>query len=151
MHAPLRHCNPPMRPSVPHPGWILRRLPLALEAGASLTVASAAMRLLSKRRVMRLLGVRTAPAPDLIALPAAQAKRVASAVERVAAYLPWHPACLAQAIATRWMLRRRGIPCDVHLGIVGTEPFGAHAWITVRGAVVLGGPTGQVTEILTLR
>ena len=65
--------------------------------------------------------------------------------------LPWRPNCLPQAIATRAMLRRRRIACDAHLGVLSTSPFEAHAWITVRGHVVQGGPVTGATEVAALR
>lgn len=69
------------------------------------------------------------------------------AVERVARVLPWRPKCLPQAIATRWMLRRRGISSVGHLGVTDTQPMAAHAWVTVSGAVVQGGPVAHATEV----
>ena len=49
------------------------------------------------------------------------------------------------------MLRRRGVACVAHLGVTGTEPFAAHAWITVRGTVVQGGPVRKAVEVARLR
>jgi Transglutaminase-like superfamily len=129
----------------------LRRLPLALEAATSLAIASLAVRLVSRSRLTGLLGIPIEPSHEPQGPPDADARRVARAITRVAAALPWHPTCLPQAIATRWMLRRRGIGCETHLGIVSTAPFSAHAWVSVRGVVVQGGPVPHITEIATLR
>jgi hypothetical protein len=130
----------------------MRRLPLAFEAAALLIAASAAVALLPDPWLSRLLGDahqpgdrRPQPAPD----PAS--RRVGHAVESVARRLPWRPACLAQALATRAMLRRRGIPCLTHLGVVGTGPLAAHAWVTVNGAVVQGGAVAEITEVAVFR
>lgn len=131
-------------------GKLARRVPLALETVAYLSAASLAVRVASERRITRLLGVPVART-DPIGPPGFQAPRVARAVTLVARWLPWHPTCLPQAITTRWMLRRRGIDCEAHLGIVSTSPFKAHAWVTVRGAVVQGGPVAHLTRIATLR
>ena len=68
-------------------------------------------------------------------------------VERVARILPWRPRCLPQAIATRRMLNRRMITNRGHLGVVGTAPLSTHAWVTVDGAVVQGGPISHVREL----
>lgn len=73
------------------------------------------------------------------------------AVERVARVLPWQPACLPQAIATKAMLRWRGIRSESHLGIVREGTVGAHAWTTVGGTVVQGGPVSHVTELALFR
>ena len=79
--------------------------------------------------------------------PDSRAARVGRAVERVARVLPWRPPCLPQAIATRRMLRRRHISSRGHLGVVGTAPLSTHAWVTVHGAVVQGGPLPHVEEL----
>lgn len=133
------------------PTKLARRLPLALEATLYLSAASLGVRVVSARRVTRLLGVPVEKSAGPIAPPGPDARRVARAVRLLADRLPWHPACLPQATATRWMLRRRGISCETHLGIADTSPFEAHAWVTVRGAVVQGGPVAHLAEIATLR
>ncbi len=129
----------------------LHQLPLAIEALAALSVASLAIRLMSAPRVHRLLGVPVGPSPVAEGSPGKRATTVARAVTRIAALLPWRPNCLPQAIATRWMLRRRGICCETHLGVVSTAPFSAHAWVSVDGVVLQGGPVRHITEIATLR
>jgi Transglutaminase-like superfamily len=128
------------------------RLALATEAAAVLSLASAAVALLPGPRISRLLGTVGAPlcAPPG-APPGADARRVGRAVERVARTLPWSPACLAQALATRAMLMRRGIACEAHLGVVGTRPLATHAWVTVNGVVVQGGPVRGATELASFR
>jgi Transglutaminase-like superfamily len=131
---------------------VIRKAFLGLEAAVVLGAAELALRAVPCRRLTRLLGFAV-PAVDDDARgridPAAQ--RVGRAVERVAGVLPWRPACLPQAIATRAMLRRRGIPCEGHLGVVSTDPFEAHAWITVNGWVVQGGPVHDAAEIAAFR
>jgi hypothetical protein len=124
-----------------------RRAALGVESAFALTLASLALRVLPRGTAHRLLGraqpVRDAPpgAAD------ARARLVGRAVERVARVLPWRPSCLPQAVATRAMLRRRGIPCEGHVGIVSRAPLGAHAWVTVHGRVVQGGPVRDATEV----
>jgi hypothetical protein len=131
-------------------GRVLRRLPLALEAALSLSAASLAVRVLSHRRIVRLLGTPVERSARPVGAPGDPASLVARAVTRVAARLPSHPSCLPQAIATRWMLRRRGIDCQAHLGIISTAPFAAHAWVTVSGTVVQGGLVAHTSEIARL-
>lgn len=74
-----------------------------------------------------------------------------SAVSRAAGLLPWRPTCLPQALAARLMLRRRGIDFESHLGVIKTSPFKAHAWVTVRGTPIVGGPTHHATRVATFR
>ena len=121
-----------------------------MEAAASLAAASFALNLARRPAASRLLGTPESGLSDAVAVPEPRARLVASAVTWMAARLPWHPSCLPQAIATRWMLRRRGIACQAHLGVVSTDPFAAHAWVTVGGSVVQGGPVAGATEIARL-
>lgn len=133
------------------PAWWAERVPVAAEAGLALTLASIAVRLTPRRRTSRLLGLPVAlsrpdgpPAPD-------EAIRVGRSVERVAAVLPWRPACLPQALAVRAMLRRRGVDCRCHLGMLDSVPRAAHAWVTVGGSVIQGGPVDRVIELACFR
>ena len=130
-----------------------RTLLVAGEAALALTGATLTVRVLGPRRLMRVLGRAAPAATGTPARPqtARAARRVAHLVDRVADLLPWHPVCLPRAVATRILLRRRGIACELHLGITGTAPLAAHAWVTAGGAVVQGGPVGHITPLATLR
>ncbi|GIJ46761.1 hypothetical protein Val02_36470 [Virgisporangium aliadipatigenens] len=130
-----------------------RTLLLAGEAAVALTGATLAVRSLGQRRLMRTLGRATPAETEETVRPerVRRARRVAGIVDRVADLLPWHPVCLPRALATRALLRRRGIACELHLGITGTAPLAAHAWVTAGGAVVQGGPIGHITPLATLR
>jgi hypothetical protein len=76
------------------------------------------------------------------------------AVTRVAAYFPESAMCLAQALAARTMLRRRGIASLLHLGVGRSReaPFEAHAWLEAAGVEVTGYPVPpHLREIGSLR
>ena len=64
------------------------------------------------------------------------------AVSRVAACFPDSAMCLAQALAARTMLRRRGVASLLHLGVARSReaPFEAHAWLDAAGVEVTGYP-----------
>jgi len=126
---------------------LLRRWPLALEAAVSLAAGSVATSVLPGWRLTRLLGQPAHPEPCEKGPPGAEAALVGYAVTRVARLLPWHPTCLPQALAARTMLRRRGIACVSHLGVIQTQPVKAHAWVTVNGAIVQGGPVRHIAEV----
>lgn len=149
----LRRSSPPwMRETsweldLVRPSPLLRRSTLAAEAGLFLMLASVAKRVLPASRATRLLGSVAAPSSGDPLPPAGEALLVGRAVDRVAQLLPWRPACLPQALATRAMLRRRGIDCVSHLGVVQTDPFRAHAWVTVNGSVVQGATSADVSEL----
>ena len=126
---------------------LLRRSPLALEAAVFLTAASVAKCVLPGGRLTRLLGQPAHPEHCEAGPPGAEAALVGYAVSRVARLLPWHPTCLPQALAVRMMLRRRGVACVSHLGVFQTQPVKAHAWVTVNGAIVQGGPVRHIAEV----
>jgi Transglutaminase-like superfamily len=66
---------------------------------------------------------------------------VSCSVSRAAKALPWETLCLSRSIAAFLMLRRRGIPTDLVLGVKRqASSLVAHAWIEV-GSVGAGGST----------
>lgn len=126
---------------------------LVMEAGALLTVAVLALRVLPFRHAARLLIGRAGPADMPLphnATPPASAVpwQVARAVGRASDLLPFPTLCLAQAIAARSMLARRGHATILHLSLQMGTPAGpaAHAWLTLAGVPVIGigAPRGQV-------
>jgi transglutaminase-like putative cysteine protease len=54
------------------------------------------------------------------------------AVSLAAAFYPRRAQCLEQSLTLYVLLRRRGVPADLKLG-VRPRPFYAHAWVEVRG------------------
>ena len=126
---------------------------LAFEAGVALVVASVVIAVTPRQRLIGWLGepraARPTPEPHDVAAMVAAAdpdtlaqiragRRVGTMVTRVAAILPWHPTCMRQALAVRWMLRRRTTPNVVHLGIADVASMDAHAWVTVHDMTVVG-------------
>lgn len=65
---------------------------------------------------------------------------VAWAVVAASRYVPF-ASCLTQALASQVLLRRRGYPALLHIGVARTEQgrVEAHAWIESDGRVVVGG------------
>lgn len=76
-----------------------------------------------------------------------EAVRIGRAVEAASSRLPWHPMCLAQALATRRLLDRAGITSTVTLGARTDGGFAAHAWVTVGSRIVVGGGAGTFTPV----
>lgn len=100
-----------------------------------------------KRQGMRDLVPASGPAPVRRPGGEGQAERQAAldvgwAVTRTAGYLPFSSLCLAQALAARAMLRRRGIGSVLHVGVAHSRaaPFEAHAWLDAAGVEVTGYP-----------
>lgn len=116
------------------------RLALA-EALVTLALASAAIRLLPFRTVVRFL------ASDRLGREAGRAStenamdRARWAVQALARRVPWRTVCFQKGLALHIMLRRRGIPSVLHYG-VRTDPekgVTAHVWVTESGRAVIGG------------
>lgn len=84
------------------------------------------------------------------AFSAAAVRRVAFAVPRVAARLPWRTDCLVQALAARRWLAYWGIPTQVAIGVDRNQggAFSAHAWLKHDEIIVTGGETSQFTVLL---
>jgi hypothetical protein len=65
----------------------------------------------------------------------ASALRAYRCVRRVSAHAPFRARCLPKAMATRWMLARRGIATELHIGAKtaieasADKPIDLHAWI----------------------
>ncbi|HET6764919.1 MAG TPA: lasso peptide biosynthesis B2 protein [Longimicrobiaceae bacterium] len=62
-------------------------------------------------------------------------ERTAYRVAVAAAFFPGRAVCLEQSLALYVLLRRRGVPAELALG-VQPYPFTAHAWVEVDGEPV---------------
>lgn len=52
-----------------------------------------------------------------------------SAMQRLKRYVPWTGRCLARSLTLWWMLRRRGLPAQLHIGLrLEAGQLTAHAW-----------------------
>ncbi|EYD75061.1 hypothetical protein Rumeso_03389 [Rubellimicrobium mesophilum DSM 19309] len=94
------------------------------------------------------------PLPTSRAVPAdpsAVVDRVALAVGRVAAHVPWRADCFVQALAAQAWLARAGLASDIHIGVRQDRApgFEAHAWLTQSGRVVTGGEVGGFVPLVT--
>jgi hypothetical protein len=116
---------------------------LLMEAVAMLSGAGVLLRLLPFSRIARRLGAHMSETPDAADQHASQrAREVRWAVELAARNLPWHPVCLPQAMAAKWMLRRRGVESTLYLGVDPSAGLYAHAWLRAGPVIVTGGPVG---------
>ncbi len=114
---------------------------LLLEAILWLGIVRLAVVMLPFRQIVPWLGARQSATPAA-PLPEAHVhlvKRIGWAVRTAAAHLPWQAVCLPQAIAAKFMLRRRGFASTLYLGAShdGAE-FKAHAWIRAGDVIVTG-------------
>ena len=94
------------------------------------------------------------PRPRRPVLPSARpvARRIGRIVPKVAAGVPFEAACLPQALAARWMLRRRGVASRLSFGV--RRPPGAdlqvHAWLTTEGDGVVGCREAETYRVFTV-
>ena len=119
---------------LPHP-----RQMLLLEAALRLVFAQLLTRLVSGRHLTRYLGLRSAAASRAEPQESMRvAHEVRWAVAAAAHYLPTKPSCLPQALAARWMLKRRKVKSTLFLGVARQDGPTAHAWVRVGDAIVSG-------------
>ncbi len=117
-----------------------RNLLLLAESLFMLTTATLARRLLPFRWLVRTLGQsqRELP-PDHGPHEANLSLRVSRGLDAAAARLPWPTTCLERAIAAKWMLRRRRVPCTLYLGVRRSAAgLDAHAWLRSGPTIVTG-------------
>jgi transglutaminase-like putative cysteine protease len=61
--------------------------------------------------------------------------RTVTALVTAAAFFPGRAICLEQSLALYVLLRRRGVPVELRIG-VQPVPFSAHAWLELRGVPI---------------
>lgn len=78
--------------------------------------------------------------PTLSADEIQSAQRVSWAVQAVARHLPLGFVCLPQAIAAKWMLRRRRLASTLYVGVARPDQmkFTAHAWLRAGDKILTG-------------
>lgn len=124
------------------------RLPAATKAMAvEAAVFLALARCLVVYVPLRRWRSRIATAPQERLPVPALARRVSWVVDRVAAVVPFPAACLPQAMAAQWMLRRRGVASQLTMGVRpdAASPHGSapgrayHAWLQIGDQCLVGG------------
>ncbi len=63
--------------------------------------------------------------------------RLAHPVRRTLDPLPWDSRCLMRSLVLLRMLARRGIACQLVLGVRAGDAFAAHAWVEHEGQPLL--------------
>lgn len=117
---------------------------LVLEAVASLAAARVILVALPFASAIARLGLQAQRSKEQPASPAANPDPMIAAIglgiERARRIVPFRAVCLQQACAAALMLRRRGLPVEVHFGVTadGDTPLSAHAWSICRGDIVTG-------------
>lgn len=119
------------------------RRALIVEALLALAGASAAIRFLPFRRAVKAGARQLPPIPDRDSEHFVAT--AVSAIEAVAARVPWRAVCFQKGVALQWMLRRRGIDARLHYGVGKDEQgaLAAHVWIAADGMIVIGGDEAE--------
>jgi hypothetical protein len=121
-------------------------LSLCAEAVLCLAVARAAVLALPFRWTTRLFALRLGSAAYSVNGTMLElARNTGWAVRTAATRTPWDSNCLAQSLAGAAMLRRRGIPAEIALGVAtggATGGLEAHAWLS-SGGIILTGSRGH--------
>ena len=117
-----------------------RDILLLTEASTLVGLVNIALRFLPYRFLDRMNRVKVTARSS--GTPATVApERIGWAVQAVSRRLPGKNACLVQALAAQSMLRRRGYPSELRIGVAGRDADGAikaHAWVEYRGTVIIG-------------
>jgi hypothetical protein len=127
------------------------RIALA-EAAMLLGLTRAIVLAVPFRIYCRLLGRHMAEAARTDAPAHAPAiTRVKWAVATMGRHLPWECNCMNSSITGTLMLRRRGIPSTMYLGVVREAPekIKAHAWLRAGTQIIVGAPVKQFTVVST--
>lgn len=116
---------------------------LLIEATVWLGLARLAIAALPFRWLAPYLGQqqRESPTTD-VPDPHEHVRRISRAVATMSWHAPWQSTCLAQAMAAKMMLRRRGIYSTLYLGVAkdGEEGLVAHAWLRSGTTILTGEP-----------
>ncbi len=114
---------------------------LLIEAVLALALARLALAALPFRVAMRWHGLRLDLPPETAGRDdGAEARLIGRAVARAARRLPLRAVCLQQAVAASSMLRRRGLPVEIHFGLARSKEgeLTAHAWCSSAEVAVTG-------------
>jgi Transglutaminase-like superfamily len=114
---------------------------MLLEALAWLCWARLLLVAVPFRRIAPHLGRQMAESPATLAeAERAVVSRVSWSVLAVSRHSELGFVCLPQAMAAKWMLRRRGLPSTLYLGLRHDEKASltAHAWLRVGDRILTG-------------
>lgn len=115
---------------------------LFIQAYLLLGLARLAINALPFPKLTKYLGVsKVESSADLPVLHLEEARRVAWAVRSASRYTPWKSNCFPQAIAAKYLLKRKGIASTLYLGAAfkARTELEAHAWLRCGPFYVTGG------------
>lgn len=113
-----------------------------LEACIWLGMMQTSIQLLTFRFTTRFLGLTIGE--DSRQFTGDQIDQIGWAIRVAAAHTPWKSTCLVQALAGMMMLKRRGLPGTLYLGVAkstnttSSVSIDAHAWLSSSGKILVG-------------
>jgi hypothetical protein len=125
---------------------------LILETFVSVSLASAALALLSFRRVALLASRPPSSAPLSSEGTEHFVERLRWAISAVSTRIPWRAVCFQQGLAAHFMLRRRGIASVMYYGAAQSPEAGklaAHVWVRAGTLDVIGCEEASSYALLT--
>lgn len=131
----------------------------SLEAFFFLFFAKLAVKTLHFKILARFLGTAQRKAEVVEYLTPSQLeviKTVKSAINMAIRNVPWRSVCLDQAIAAKWMLKRRKINSALYFGVLPNEkrepsrPIDAHAWLMASKSVIVTGNTSTNFSVIAV-
>ncbi len=116
---------------------------MLVEALCWLILARLALLIFPFRKIAPRLGIHMKEDPGNIPPPpAGMLPQIRRAIGRAGRCTPWESKCLAQAMAGKKMLRKRGISSTLYLGVANDEgseeKMKAHAWLMCGEIFVTG-------------
>jgi len=115
----------------------MSRAPGVLRCMVALLLCDVALRVLGYQRTMRL--ARRVAGERSLPLGRPIVERTLQNILVATAFYPGRSKCLEQSVAGLILLRRRGVPVEMRLG-VQPYPFSAHAWLELDGVPVTESP-----------
>jgi len=109
-----------------------RRAPSRIVVAVALVAAVLSQRRIGLYPTLRLAHALARRRATVEAAASALTRSAAQRVAQVAAFHPGRALCLEQSIVLYVLLRRRGVPAELKLG-VQPSPFSAHAWVEHDG------------------
>ena len=112
---------------------------LFLKLWSMLGGVSLLLRVLDFQRARRFLVHFLPAAKSLAAIPEdamSYALRVGLVVRIAGRHVPTNGSCLRQSLLVWWLLRRRGLPAELRIGVSQSGGFAAHAWVELEGQPV---------------
>lgn len=122
---------------------------LFVEAAAYLALARLMLLVLPFRTVARLVGAPASPPADQAA--SRRLTEIRRALLAAARRAPWRCQCLEQSLAGKMMLRARGIPATLYLGVEKRDDtLHAHAWLRCGDTFIAGGDGSSRYSIVSV-